>query len=118
MKLDREVLANVAVKNVLQPALLLAAGLALGLRGTLLQEVFLIGVLPSGTLVPALAHNNKAYENEAPLTSMASTLFSIVSIGAGIRHRQGGAVTRARHEARWRPVHELPPAPSKENTHA
>ena len=89
LKLDREVLANVAVKNIVQPALLLAAGLALGLRGTLLQEVFLIGVLPSGTLVPALAHNNKTYENEAPLTSMASTLFSIVSISAGIAIAKG-----------------------------
>lgn len=84
LKLDREVLVNVAVKNILQPALLLGAALALGLRGPLAQEVFLIGVLPSGTLVPALAHSNKAYEGEAPLTAMASTLFSILSISAGI----------------------------------
>ena len=83
-KLDREIMANVAVKNVLQPTLLLGTALALGLRGSLLQEVFLIGVLPSGSLVPALAHSNKAYEVEAPLTSVASTLFSIVSISAGI----------------------------------
>lgn len=84
LKLDRAVLTNVGVKNILQPALLLGAALALGLRGDLLKEVFLIGVLPSGTLVPALAHSNKAYEGEAPLTSMASTLFSIISISVGI----------------------------------
>ena len=88
-KLDREVLANVAVRNILQPALLLGAALALGLRGSLAQKVFLIGVLPSGTLVPALAHSNKACEGEAPLTAMASTLFSILSISAGI------AITKA-----------------------
>ena len=84
LKLDREVLTNVAVKNILQPALLLAAELAFGLRGQLLQEVFLIGVLPSATLGAALAHNNKVYENEAPLSSMASTLFSVLSVSAGI----------------------------------
>lgn len=88
-KLSREVLANVAVKNVLQPALLLAAGLALGLSGTLLQEIFLIGVLPLGMLVRALAHSNKAYESEALLTSMASMLFSSVSISAGIAIARG-----------------------------
>lgn len=83
-RIDREVVLNVAVKNVLQPALLLGAALALGLRGTLAQEVFLIGVLPAATLVPALAHTNKAYEGEASLSAMASTLFSILSIAAGI----------------------------------
>ena len=77
-------MANVAVKNILQPVLLLGVTLVLGLRGNLAEEVFLIGVLPSATLIPALAHDNKAYEGEASLTSMASTLFSIVSISVGI----------------------------------
>ncbi len=83
-KLDREVLLNVAVKNILQPALLLGAALTFGLRGRLAQEVFLIGVLPAATLVPALAHNSRTYEGQASLSAMASTLFSIVSIAAGI----------------------------------
>ncbi|WP_375410939.1 AEC family transporter [uncultured Methylobacterium sp.] len=83
-KMDREVLLNVFVKNILQPALLLGAALAFGLRGALAQEVFLMGVLPAATLVPALAHTNTAYESEASLSAMASTLFSIISIAAGI----------------------------------
>ncbi len=83
-KIDREVLLNVAVKNILQPVLLLGAALAFGLRGPLAQEVFLIGVLPAATLVPALAHTSRTYEGESSLSAMASTLFSIVSIAAGI----------------------------------
>ena len=84
LRLSREAVANVAMKNVLQPALLLSASFAFGLHGTLAKEVFLIGVLPSATLVPALAHADKAYENQAPLTVMASTLFAIVSITVGV----------------------------------
>lgn len=84
VKLDREVVINVAVKNLLQPALLLGAAFVLGLHGPLGKEVFLIGVLPSGTIVPSLAHSNKAYETQASLTAMASTLFSIITITAGI----------------------------------
>lgn len=84
VKLDREVLLNVAVKNLVQPALLLGAAFVLGLHGPLVKEVFLIGVLPSGTIVPSLAHSNKTYETQASLTAMASTLFSIVTITVGI----------------------------------
>ncbi len=84
VKLDREVVINVAVKNLLQPALLLGAAFVLGLHGPLDKEVFLIGVLPSGTIVPSLAHSNKTYETQASLTAMASTLFSIITITAGI----------------------------------
>ena len=84
LQLDREVLANVAVKNLVQPAVFLAAALLLGLHGPLAKEVFLIGVLPSATLVPALAHSNQAYETPASLTAMASTLFAIATIAAGV----------------------------------
>ena len=84
LRLDREVAINVAVKNLLQPALLLGIAFLLGLHGSLGKEVFLVGVLPTATLVPALAHASKAYEDQAPLTVMASTLFSIVTITVGI----------------------------------
>ncbi len=84
LRLDREVAINVAIKNLLQPALLLGVAFVLGLHGSLGKEVFLVGVLPTATLVPALAHTSKAYESQAPLTVMASTLFSIVTITVGI----------------------------------
>ena len=83
-KVDREVLLNVLVKNILQPALLLGAALAFGLHGPLAQQVLLIGVLPAATFVPALAHTSRTYEGESSLSAMASTLFSILSIAAGI----------------------------------
>ena len=84
LRISREAVVNVAMKNVMQPVLLLGAAFLFGLHGTLAKEVFLIGVLPSATLVPALAHADKAYESQAPLTVMASTLFAIVSISIGV----------------------------------
>ncbi len=84
LRISLEAVTNVAMKNVLQPALLLGAAFALGMHGALAKEVFLVGVLPSATLIPALAHADKAYEKQAPLTVMASTLFSIVTITVGI----------------------------------
>ncbi len=84
LRVSRETVANVAMKNLMQPAILLGAAFLFGLRGTLVKEVFLIGVLPSATLIPALAHNDKAYESQAPLTVMASTLFAVISISIGV----------------------------------
>lgn len=43
------------IKNVVQGALILGTGFALGLETELLKAVFLIGVLPTATAVPALA---------------------------------------------------------------
>lgn len=82
--MTREVLFNVAVKNVLQPAVILAAGWAIGLEGPTLKMAFLIGVLPSATEVPNLSIAHGVYAREAASTTFLSTLFSIVSISAGI----------------------------------
>ncbi len=84
LRVSRETVANVAMKNLMQPAILLGAAFLFGLHGTLAKEVFLIGVLPSATLIPALAHTDKAYESQAPLTVMASTLFAVISISIGV----------------------------------
>lgn len=83
-KLDREVMVNTAIKNLLQPAVCLGAGFVLGLSGALEKEVFLLAVLPSATLIPSLAHNSGVYETDSSLTAMASTLFSIATISAAI----------------------------------
>lgn len=83
-RLDRDVIVNVALKNILQPLLILGAGLAVGLSGDLLREVFLLGVLPAGTAVPTLALAHKTYSDEAAASVLASTLFAILSISGGI----------------------------------
>jgi len=81
---DLDVVINVGVKNIFQPVLFLGAGLALGLTGDLLKQVFLIGVLPTATAVPTLALANKTYAGEAASSVMASTLLAIITISVGV----------------------------------
>lgn len=81
---DTEILINLGVKNLLQPILLLGAGVVLGLHGALLKEVFLLGVLPAATAVPTLALANQTYAEDSAATVLASTTLSIVTISAGI----------------------------------
>lgn len=79
-----EVLVNVFIKNIVQGAIILAAGLALGLEGDLLKSAFIIGILPTATATPALAVANKLYEEDAASTVMISTLLSLVTMAIGI----------------------------------
>lgn len=83
-RLDRDVIANTIMKNVVQPALLLAFGLLFGLSGASLREAFLLGVLPSATAVPTLALAHGVYAEEAAASVLASTVLAIVTISAGI----------------------------------
>jgi len=82
--LDREVVFNVTMKNIVQPAVILAVGLAVGLSGPPLIMAFLTGVLPSATEVPTLSIARKVYTDKAAATTMVSTLFAIVSITVGM----------------------------------
>lgn len=82
--LNAEILVNLAIKNLLQPLVLLGGGLAFGLHGALLKEVFLLGVLPAATAVPTLALANQTYAEDSAATVLASTTLSILTISAGI----------------------------------
>jgi predicted permease len=84
MRLGHDVLANLALKNLVQPAIMLGAALLLGLSLPLVKEVFLIGVMPSATAASVLAQRYGAYVQEAAATTAASTLFSIVTISCGL----------------------------------
>lgn len=84
MRLGRDVLANVALKNLVQPAIMLGAAMVVGLNPVLTKQVFLSGVLPTATESAVLAQRNGAYEREAADTTAASTLFSIVTISCGL----------------------------------
>ena len=84
LKVNTEIVFNVIIKNVVQGALILGTGFALGLETELLKAVFLIGVLPTATAVPALAITNKAYADMATGTVLLSTLCSLLSIIGGI----------------------------------
>lgn len=84
LRIDRDIVANIAVKNLLQPALLVGAAVALKLEPTLTKEVFLAGVLPSATAAAVLAQNSGSYVEQAAGTTAASTFFSILTIAGGL----------------------------------
>jgi predicted permease len=84
LRIDRDIVANLAVKNLLQPALLVGAAVALKLEPTLTKEVFLAGVLPSATAAAVLAQNSGSYVEQAAGTTAASTVFSILTIAGGL----------------------------------
>jgi len=84
LRIDRDIVANLAVKNLLQPALLLGAAVALKLEPTLAKEVFLAGVLPSATAAAVLAQNSGSYVEQAAGTTAASSIFSILTIAGGL----------------------------------
>lgn len=84
LKVNTEIVFNVVVKNIVQGALILGTGFAIGLDTELLKAAFLIGVLPTATAVPALAITHKAYTDMAAGTVLLSTLCSLLSIIGGI----------------------------------
>lgn len=84
VRLGRDVVVNLAIKNLVQPAIILAAALALRLDSTLTKEVFLIGVMPSATAASVLAQRFGVYTQEAAATTAASTFFAILTISGGL----------------------------------
>jgi predicted permease len=71
-------------KNVVQPALILGAAWLLGLRGPLLAQTFLLGVLPTATEVSAIAVSRNIYRELAADSTVASVMGSALSISVGI----------------------------------
>ncbi|TCL68292.1 AEC family transporter [Rhizobium sp. BK251] len=84
LRLDREIIFNVLVKNVIQPSVILAVGYALGLRGANLAQAFLLGVLPTAAEVSAIAVARNAYAEKVAGSTTASVLASIVTISVGV----------------------------------
>jgi malonate transporter and related proteins len=84
VRLNRDVLTNLAVKNLVQPAIMLGAAVFFGLSQPLVTEVFLIGVLPSATAGSVIAARYGAYVQESAATTAASTVFSIVTISCAL----------------------------------
>ncbi|MDT3720056.1 AEC family transporter [Pseudomonas oryzihabitans] len=82
--LDRDILLNVVLKNLLQPLVMLGVGLAVGLQGELLRQVFLLGVLPAATAAPTLAMAHGVYTEDAARSVLFSTLLAIPCIALGI----------------------------------
>lgn len=84
LQLNGEVTFNVLVKNVLQPIIIFGAAYGMGLRGPLLAQTFLLGVLPTATEVSAIAVSRNIYRDRAAGSTLASVIASIFTIAAGI----------------------------------
>jgi predicted permease len=84
LQLNKEVTFNVFVKNVLQPIVIFGTAYLVGLRGALLAQTFLLGVLPTATEVSAIAVSRNIYRDRAAGSTLASVLASIFTIAAGV----------------------------------
>jgi predicted permease len=63
---------NVLAKNVIQPLIMFVAAWALGLKGELIAQTFLMGVLPTATEASAIAVSRNIYRDEAAGSTIAS----------------------------------------------
>jgi malonate transporter and related proteins len=84
IRFSGEVSFNVLVKNVIQPIIIFAVAWALGLKGALLAQTFLLGVLPTATEVSAIAMSRNIYRDEAADSTIASVVVSVITISAGV----------------------------------
>ncbi|TNB48100.1 AEC family transporter [Martelella lutilitoris] len=84
LKLKSEIIVNVVLKNIIQGAVILGVGLALGLHGDLLKAAFIIGILPTATAVPSLAVAHNSYTEQAASTVLLSTVVSLVTMAIGV----------------------------------
>ncbi len=71
-------------KNVTQPVIIFAAAWAFGLKGPLLAQTFLLGVLPTATEVSAIAVTRNIYRDGAADSTVVSALTSVITISVGV----------------------------------
>jgi predicted permease len=77
--INRNVITNIGMKNFLQPALMLLAGLVLGLAKTPYHEAIITGAVPTATAAAMFALKNKTYTADATSTILISTVLGIVT---------------------------------------
>jgi predicted permease len=77
VRLTRNVLANVGLKNFVQPALMLAGAAIFALPHAMTQQAILTGAAPSATAASMFALKNKVYTADATSTVLVSTVLAI-----------------------------------------
>jgi predicted permease len=90
LKLSGEVWGNLGLKLFIQPALLIAAILLLGVQGVYAQQMILLCALPSATIPAMFANEAGAYQSEAATSILVSTLLSILTFPVAIYLIDGG----------------------------
>jgi malonate transporter len=80
LRIDRDVVLNVLMKNIGQPAVFFGMTLLLSVHGAPAQELVLTGAIPTATAVSMLALRHQIYADEAATSTLVSTAGSIVTI--------------------------------------
>jgi auxin efflux carrier (AEC) len=84
LKVNAEVIGNVAVKMIVQPALMALLVAVIGVASPLNREGILICAIPTAVFAPLLAPRYKVYEAESASTLMLSALAMIVTLPLAI----------------------------------
>ena len=85
-----EVWMNLALKLLVHPALMIAAIVALSLKGAYAQQMILLCALPSATIPAMFANEAGTYRSEAATSILASTVVSVVTFSLAIYLIDGG----------------------------
>ncbi len=83
-RFNAQIAASLALKNVLQAGIMLGAGWLLGLRGALLAEVLLVGVMPAATASAMFSQRYHAFQDNAAAVVFLSTLLAIVGVALAL----------------------------------
>ncbi|MFD3226698.1 AEC family transporter [Rahnella aceris] len=79
--LNIHTVTNIGMKNLIQPAIMAAAGLAFGLSHTLMQQVVIIGATPSAIAAGMFAVRSDTYVESASSSILIGTALGIVTEG-------------------------------------
>jgi len=80
IQIDTEILGNVLMKMIGQPALMALLVAVLGIRNPLGQEAIVLCAIPASVVAPLLASRYRVYETEAASTLVLSTLTMLVTL--------------------------------------
>jgi predicted permease len=80
-KLNVQTFTNISIKNLIQPAMMAAAGIAFGLSHTLLQQVVIIGATPSAIAAGMFALRSDTYIDTASSSILIGTAVGVVTEG-------------------------------------
>jgi predicted permease len=75
---------NIGIKNLIQPAMMAAAGMAFGLSHTLMQQVVIIGATPSAIAAGMFAVRSETYVESASSSILIGTAVGIFTEGVMI----------------------------------
>jgi malonate transporter and related proteins len=80
-RINTNVLANLGMKNFLQPALMAVGALLFGLDKTDAHQAILTGAVPTATAAAMFALKNNTYTADATATILISTIMGLVTEG-------------------------------------